>query len=306
MEVNKPILRLLCGCPGSGKSTCAKALEGLGYVILSSDAMRLELYGDENYQTHNDVVFETLYQRAKVLLQAGKNIVIDATNNTMKSRRKALGHFQGMDIYRTCTVICTPIELVLKNDANRSRHVGPEVVWAYIKSFEIPIREEGFDEISYQYGPSKELYSLAGLFEKTLEFDQNNPHHSMTLGMHCLATYNTAKNDLAGLSDYSDAVKLDMQQAAFYHDIGKLFVQTTDDAGISHYRNHHNVGAYVCMCSNEFKQGIISPRTIFLINHHMEPYFWKLPSTIEKYRRLWGEKLLNLVLKLHEYDLNSH
>ena len=60
---------MLVGVAGSGKSSLAHDLYlqfsnfGNEIDIYSSDALRLELYGDENDQTHNAEVFEELHKR---------------------------------------------------------------------------------------------------------------------------------------------------------------------------------------------------------------------------------------------------
>ena len=63
--MKKPKLIVMVGLPGSGKSTYAKELikKGRADIILSSDAIREELTGDESNQTVNDKVFKLLYQR---------------------------------------------------------------------------------------------------------------------------------------------------------------------------------------------------------------------------------------------------
>ena len=58
-------LIMLVGVSGSGKSTLAKMLkEGNdNIVIVSSDAVRAELLGDENDQSRNGEVFNEVHKR---------------------------------------------------------------------------------------------------------------------------------------------------------------------------------------------------------------------------------------------------
>ena len=58
-------LIVMVGVPGSGKSTYAKNTFSKTAEILSSDALRKELLGNENDQKHNDYVFAELYKRAR-------------------------------------------------------------------------------------------------------------------------------------------------------------------------------------------------------------------------------------------------
>ena len=68
-----PYFIMMVGLPGSGKSTYAKKLsDKVQITIYSSDAIREELFGDENCQTDNNEVFETLHKRVKDRLRNKK------------------------------------------------------------------------------------------------------------------------------------------------------------------------------------------------------------------------------------------
>ena len=139
-------LTLLVGLQGSGKSTYArKKLAKENTVIISSDDLRKELLGNESCQDNNDVVFKTLYKRAKEFLQNGKNVVIDATNINIKARRSALSHFEKMPIIRQALVFATPYFVCVNRDKQRERTVGENVIKKYLQRFEIPMEYEGFD-----------------------------------------------------------------------------------------------------------------------------------------------------------------
>jgi predicted kinase len=71
-------LIVLMGLPGSGKSTYANQFDHS--VVLSSDAIRKELFNDVQYQGKNELVFDTLYRRAKEYLERGYDVVIDSTH----------------------------------------------------------------------------------------------------------------------------------------------------------------------------------------------------------------------------------
>ena len=48
-----------------------------------------------------------------------------------------------------------------------------------------------------------------------------------------------------------------------------------------------------------------------LIRWHMQPYFWEKDSvngekTMNKYKKLWGDELLEQIMKLHEADKKAH
>lgn len=86
-----PTFVMMVGLPASGKSTYAKELaEEMKAVICSSDAIRKELYDDENSQNNNEEVFKLLHSRIKECLREGKNVIYDATNINSKRRRAFL------------------------------------------------------------------------------------------------------------------------------------------------------------------------------------------------------------------------
>lgn len=68
----KPILYYLVGLPASGKSTWAKNMVDNDTILLSSDNLREELYGDINNQEHNGELFQEINKRVKNLLKQGK------------------------------------------------------------------------------------------------------------------------------------------------------------------------------------------------------------------------------------------
>lgn len=79
--MNRPTLTMLCGLPGSGKSTYAKQLsDETNAIICNSDAIRRELFGNENLQENNDTVFKILHSRIKENLKSGHDVIYDATN----------------------------------------------------------------------------------------------------------------------------------------------------------------------------------------------------------------------------------
>ena len=78
---------LLIGPPGSGKTTLAHALapllSGAGGepgLVLSTDAIRAELFGDAAVQGPWDEIRALLLQRLHGAVEAGTPVIIDATH----------------------------------------------------------------------------------------------------------------------------------------------------------------------------------------------------------------------------------
>ena len=84
-------LYVFCGLPGCGKSTKAeefKRFYGESVEVVSTDAIREEVFGDIHTQEHNTEVFNIAYKRIKEFSETKEVVIFDATNTTMKSRKR--------------------------------------------------------------------------------------------------------------------------------------------------------------------------------------------------------------------------
>lgn len=143
----KPKLYVLVGLPASGKSTYAKNNLLDKAKLLSSDAIRKELFNDETHQADNKAVFTTLYNRAREYLRNGDNVVIDSTSINKFERARVLRNFEGFDIEKIAIFINTPVKVCCERDLLRSRTVGKDVIYKYKRKFERPTIDEGFDNV---------------------------------------------------------------------------------------------------------------------------------------------------------------
>lgn len=134
-------LYTMCGLPGSGKSTAAKQFDG---IIISSDAIRKELYGDESIQGDGKQVFQILHNRVQKALAEGKNVIYDATNISAKRRKNIVRSF---DAEHICVYIDIPIAECLHRNEKRERKVPVEVIKRMARNFKPPTEEEGFSKI---------------------------------------------------------------------------------------------------------------------------------------------------------------
>ena len=88
-----PILYILCGIPGSGKSTWANNFMNEHYTekicYVSRDEIRFSiLKDDEDYFAHEDEVFRKFAETLYNTLIDGCDVIADATHLTRYSRRK--------------------------------------------------------------------------------------------------------------------------------------------------------------------------------------------------------------------------
>ena len=143
---------MMVGIPGSGKSYYAnKYLEenkfDLPTVIISSDDYRKRLFGDENDQTHNSVLFNIINSDIRKYLISGVNVIFDATNTSLKNRLNTLRNIHGVNCDKIAWVIATPVDKCIEQDKNRERSVGVDVINKFVRSYQFPQKFEGFNHI---------------------------------------------------------------------------------------------------------------------------------------------------------------
>lgn len=86
-----PRLVVVCGLPGVGKSTVARAVaDRLDADVLRTDVVRKELFENPEYTSEESAaVYDELLARARERLAAGAPVVLDATFKTRTRRREA-------------------------------------------------------------------------------------------------------------------------------------------------------------------------------------------------------------------------
>ncbi len=82
------MLVMVCGLPGTGKTTLAKALaEKLDAVHISSDTVRMKMLEERTYsEEEKEKVYDAMLVRTEELLKEGKKVVLDATFYRKKHR----------------------------------------------------------------------------------------------------------------------------------------------------------------------------------------------------------------------------
>ena len=127
MVIPDPSLVLLVGAAGSGKSTLARRLFAPD-EILSSDALRLAVSGDEADQRASPVAFRILHDRLASRMASGRLTVVDATNAERAHRRPLIARAASAGIPAVAIVLDLPDAEVHARNAARPRVVGADVV----------------------------------------------------------------------------------------------------------------------------------------------------------------------------------
>lgn len=251
----------MVGLPGSGKSHFAERLARKEKaILLSSDEIRKELFGDENKQKSR-IMYRVLYERLNEHVANGQSVVVDATNIERERRMFSLSKLPS-HVEKICYYMDTPYDICVERNQNRKRTVEARIVEKMRKNLEFPMLGEGFDRIhvvheAKEYGMSKEEIStlLKGeltyhelfhvlkeipLFQEMYRFNQENSFHQFLLCEHTHFVYEYVN------TYYEGEDKLKLQLAAIFHDIGKPFCKIYKPLRESYsYFGHENVSAQI-------------------------------------------------------------
>lgn len=288
--MTRPMLILLCGIPGSGKTTYAEKMKNIYTYHMSSDDIRKELYGDENIQGNPSDVFALMQDRAIMLLNNGFDVIYDATNITRKDRNSIITkcpRFAQIE----CHIIWAPIETCIERDAARERTVGKEVIDRMLKRFQPVFYDEGINEIKVILPDEFNKDKYCDKLIDSMKISHDNPHHTLDIYNHCMEA-----NKYAYKMNYNDDIKF----AAKFHDIGKPYVKSfLDNKGnkceSAHYYSHQNLSAWMSYGINGS-----NPFRVWLIGTHMEPFLET------KYYKAMPIFLKDYIEKLHKCDLEAH
>jgi predicted kinase len=298
---------VMCGLPASGKSTYCNLRRKEGFVVISSDAIREEFYGDEGNQDHNSEVFKEVERRIKVNLECSNSVILDACNVSSRYRTALLQRVRGLEkrigkIHASCMIMRTSYNDCIARSHMRSKDVPDYVIYRMYKNFNIPYWNEGWDSINFVNGLEFETYDPVEVVNSLTDFNQDNHHHTLSLGSHMKMAYKIAEKN--NFSKY-------VRYAALIHDIGKAKTKVfcnrdgvkTEEA---HYYNHENISAYDGMFmkfSDLSLEGLL--HVLFLVNQHMKPYGWN-NGQCSKYEKKWGKDFYEEVQNLHYCDVESH
>jgi len=146
-----PSLVVLIGAAGAGKSTLAARLFAADEVV-SSDALRALISGDEADQRVSAVAFRILHRTVGRRMARGRLTVVDATNTEATVRRPPIARARSAGIPVTAIVLDIDPGAVARQNDGRSRVVDREVIDRHLAAVRRTVDGdvlalEGFDEI---------------------------------------------------------------------------------------------------------------------------------------------------------------
>jgi len=132
--------------------------------------------------------------------------------------------------------------------------------------------------------------------DKSVDFDQKNPHHDKNIFDH-----------LMSVVDYTDNT-LKLRLAALFHDIGKTVTFSMDEKGIGHFYNHDNES--VRITADILKRLKFDNKTIkdvcLLIESHMTAYTLLNAKSLKKLINKVGALNLEDLFNLQIADTKGH
>lgn len=124
--VAEPVLIVVSGLPGTGKSFFSKRLaERVPLLVLESDALRKDLFSLPSHSAgESSQLFRTIHLLIEELLKDGISLILDATNLSERSRERLYSIADGINARLVMVLVEAPPEVVRQRLEGRAGDPG--------------------------------------------------------------------------------------------------------------------------------------------------------------------------------------
>lgn len=137
-------LYVLCGLPGSGKTTLAYQLAEQNDAIVRS----IDDIPDSRGNSDIDGKFRRQWlENIRADLHQGRSVVCDSLALTSMSRKWILENLSAFDCEKILMVKAVPVEVCLERNKNRLHKVPEDHIRLTARMLEPPAKDEGWDKI---------------------------------------------------------------------------------------------------------------------------------------------------------------
>ena len=153
----KSKVMVLVGPPLSGKDTYLKSQDFSDFVIISRDDILMSLHSNSDYSeafssVDQKLVDKLLNQKIQDCITNNKNVIINMTNMTKKSRNKHLSKFPNVQYNKVAVVfpklnLCDYINRNDKRKSEENKFIPLNVIQSMIENWQEVTLDEGFNTI---------------------------------------------------------------------------------------------------------------------------------------------------------------
>lgn len=166
MPSDRPILIIIFGLPGTGKTTIATLLSNqLGIKHFNTDIVRGLLGKTQQYDEENKaLIYDEILKLTNLEFIKGNSVIVDATFYKEQLRRKFKALAQEKEVTVKWIEVCAGEEVVKKRVSKKRLYSEADyTVYRMIKSQFEPIQEEYIQLFSARE-------EMPGLIEKAIKF----------------------------------------------------------------------------------------------------------------------------------------
>ena len=166
MHSDRPILIVIFGLPGTGKTTFATLLSNqLGIKHFNTDIIRSLSGKSQQYDEENKAfIYDGMLNLTRLEFEKGKSAIVDGTFYKKKLRKRFKDLAQEYDVTVKWIEVCACEEVVKKRVSKKRRYSEADyAVYQMIKSQFEPMQEEYMQLFSDQE-------ETPGMIEKAIKF----------------------------------------------------------------------------------------------------------------------------------------